>query len=120
MPDPWHLDRHDPHARQAPDPLRRRDRDSVNDETLRLDEVIDAGELVDDVAVAYHHGEIIQALNALTFTQREYVFARFWLGKTNPEIAAERGLSAGEVERQWRVNIRPVLLDELHHLINIC
>jgi DNA-directed RNA polymerase specialized sigma24 family protein len=102
------------------DPLRRRDRDSVNDETLGLDEVIDAGRLVDDVAVAYHHGEIMAALNALTFTQREYVYARFWLGKTNPEIAAERGLSTGEIERQWRVNIRPALVEELPHLINIC
>jgi DNA-directed RNA polymerase specialized sigma24 family protein len=102
------------------DPLRRRDRDSVNDETLGLTEVIEAADLVDDVAVAYHHGEIMSALNALTFTQRSYVFARFWLGKTNPEIAAERGLSTSEIERQWRVNIRPALVEELPHLINIC
>lgn len=35
---------------------------------------------VDDVEVAYHHGEIVAALNALTPKQRAYVYARFWCG----------------------------------------
>ena len=98
------------------DPIRRplHERSSVDDPDV--DVVISSGDWADRVAMAYHHGEIMQALNSLTFTQRVYVYERFWEGRTNPEIAARRGLSTGEVERQWRVNIRPSLLGQLEYL----
>lgn len=104
------------HRGRPIDPLRRRDRDSTDDESLTFERAVSSGDWVDRVIMAYHHGEIMQAINALTFTQRAYVYARFWEGRTNAEIAAERGLSKGEVERQWRVNIRPRLVEELGHL----
>lgn len=101
------------------DPLRRRDRDSVNDETLGLDEVIQAADLVDDVAVAYHHGEIMAALNALTFTQREYVVLRFWGGFSNVEIAALQGKTPGGVGAIWSRDIKPRLADKLELLADM-
>jgi RNA polymerase sigma factor (sigma-70 family) len=98
------------------DPIRRplKSRDSVDDPDVTI--VVSSGDWVDHVMMAYHHGEIMQALNELTFRQREYVFDRFWLGMSNPEIAARRGLSTGEVERQWRCTIRPHLVEKLVHL----
>lgn len=109
------------HRGRPTDPLRRpmAERCSVNDETLRLDEMLASSDWLDDVLVGYHHGQIMQALNALTFTQKVYVYQRFWEGRSNPEIAAERGLSTGEVERQWRCNIRPRLQAQLALLIDM-
>jgi DNA-directed RNA polymerase specialized sigma24 family protein len=107
------------HQGRPVDPLRRRDRASVDDETLQLADVVDAVDVLDEVLTGYHHGEIYQAINALTFTQRRYVFSRFWLGMSNAEIAAERGLSKGEMERQWRVNIRPQLVAQLEALATL-
>jgi DNA-directed RNA polymerase specialized sigma24 family protein len=99
------------------DPIRRplHTRSSVDDPDV--DVVVSSGDWADRIAMAYHHGEIIRALNEeLTFTQRLYVYERFWEGRTNVEIAARRGLSTGEIERQWRVNIRPSLLAQLGYL----
>src|SRR4029079_11305741 len=75
------------HGKQL-DPLRRRDRDSVDDETLQLDEVLQASSTLDEVLLAYHQGEILEALAAMTFTQRAHVVRRFWGGWSNAEIAA--------------------------------
>lgn len=102
------------------DPLRRPlERDSVNDETLHLDEIVDSSDWVDEVINAYHHGEIAQALAALTFTQRQQVFARIWCGMTEAEIAALQGVSVSAVSRHWTQDIRPQLLEKLGHLIEV-
>ena len=98
------------------DPLRRRDRDSVDDETLQLDQVADGADWVDGVIMAYHHGEIAEAMSALTFTQRVHVFSRIWLGMTDPEIAALQGCSRQTIERRWRTEIKPNLSGMLAHL----
>lgn len=39
-----------------------------------------AADLLDGIESAYHGGEIAEALDALSPAQREYVYARFWLG----------------------------------------
>jgi RNA polymerase sigma factor (sigma-70 family) len=101
------------------DPLRRRDRDSVDDETLQLADVVDQADWVEQVQLAYHHGEIHQAIDALTFTQKAHVVARFWYGLSNAEIAAQQGCSKQTVERQWRETIRPHLVRELGHLLTL-
>ncbi len=98
------------------DPLRRGDRYSVDDETLQLDQVVGSSDWIDGVIMAYHHGQIHQALAALTFTQRQHVFARIWLGMSDPEIAALQGCSRQTVERRWRTEIKPQLVEELEHL----
>jgi len=95
------------------DPLRRRDRDSVDDETLQLDLVVDQANWVEHALLGYHQGQIMQALDELTFTQKVHVVLRFWGGWTNAEIAAHQGCSKQTVEYQWRMNIRPVLAEEL-------
>jgi RNA polymerase sigma factor (sigma-70 family) len=101
------------------DPLRRGDRSSVDDETLQLDQVVDQANWVDQVQLAYHHGEINQALDQLTFTQRAHVVARFWYGLSNAEIALQQGCSKQTVERQWRTEIRPHLVARLGHLASL-
>lgn len=106
------------HRGKQQDPLRRpmNERQSVDDETSHVDELADGASWLDEVIVGYHHGEIVRALNALTFTQRVYCYQRFWEGRSNPEIAVLRGVRTNEVERQWRVNIRPRLREELGRL----
>lgn len=103
------------------DPLRRRDeRDSVDDETLGVVElVVSSSRWLDEVLIAYHHGEIMHALNALTFTQRRYVYLRFWEQWTVPEIAEELGMSVQSLERQWRTIARPALVEQLKHLAGV-
>ena len=108
------------HRGRATDPLRRRDRDSVDDETLQLADVVDQADVLEAVLQAYHDGEIHQALDQLTFTQRVHVVLRFWGGWTNAEIAARQGCSKQTVERQWREDIRPQLVRQLEHLVNVC
>jgi DNA-directed RNA polymerase specialized sigma24 family protein len=98
------------------DPGRRPGTASVDDETTQVVELPTSSAWLEQVLISYHRGEIMQALAALTLMQKDYVVRRFWGGYTNAEIAAERGISKGEVERQWRVNIRPQLLEHLRHL----
>jgi RNA polymerase sigma factor (sigma-70 family) len=102
------------------DPLRRRaERDSVDDETMGIDEIVDSSDWVDEVIAAYHDGEIQQALSSLTFTQRQHVFARFWCGMSEPEIAALQGVSKATVSRHWRQDIRPRLARRFAHLAEV-
>jgi RNA polymerase sigma factor (sigma-70 family) len=109
------------HQGRPRDPLRRpgSSRSSVDDETLQLADVVDQADWVEHIQLAYHHGEISQAINALTFTQRVHVVARFWYGMSNAEIAAQQGCSKQTVERQWRETIRPHLVRELGHLLTV-
>jgi len=102
------------------DPLRRGDRDSVDDETLQLDQVVDQADWVEHALLGYHQGQILAALDELTFTQKEAVVLRFWGGMTNAEIAARQGISKQTVERQWRETIRPRLVEELGLLTGVC
>jgi len=96
------------------DPIRRKDRDSFDDPDFHT--VASAAETLDKVIFAYHHGEILQALNSLTERQREYVYLRFWQGLTNPEIAARFEMSRSAVEREWNTKTKPALLEQLEHL----
>jgi RNA polymerase sigma factor (sigma-70 family) len=109
------------HQGRPRDPLRRpaTSRSSVDDETLQLDQVVDQADWVEQVLVGYHDGEIAQALDQLTFTQRRHVVARFWYGMTNAEIALQQGCSKQTVERQWRTEIRPRLVAQLGHLASL-
>ena len=98
------------------DPLRRPgERDSIDDPDW--DVVISSGDWVDQVMWAYHHGEIAEAMSALTFTQRQQVFARIWCGMSEPEIAALQDVSVSTVSRRWTQEIRPQLTGRLGHLV---
>lgn len=59
---------------------------------LTLGDLIEAAEALDDVEWAYHHGEILAALDALTPKQRQYVYARFWCGIDMPAGSRNEGV----------------------------
>ena len=65
------------------DPLRRIDRDSIDDP--EWDVQIEASDRLDSILMAYHEGEILQALADLPERHRLYVVLRFWGGWTNAE-----------------------------------
>ncbi len=65
-----------------------------------------------EMDLAYHHGEIAQALHSLTPREREYVFLRFWHGYRKPEMIAHFGY---EPNGLWRT-ARPKLAEALAHL----
>lgn len=69
-----------------------------------------------DVEMAYHHGEIMQALNALSIEHREYMYWKFWRGWTDSEISRFTGISTSGVNNRWVRTIRPALLTSLDHL----
>ena len=100
------------------DPLRRSwdstDRD--DDDTPPLEIV--AADILSGVELAYHAGEIAEAINALPEKHREYVVLRFWGGLTNPEIAAIQEVNSGNMARTWNQAIRPVLAERLEHLVD--
>lgn len=72
-------------------------------------------ETVDGVEMAYHRGEILAALDALTPLQREYVYLRFWKGLSATELNAHfntKNAAAG----YWTERARPLLRGQLRHL----
>ena len=103
--------------RSAPmDPLRR-PRESMEQIVEELGyEVFGAVDALDGVELAYHHGEILQALAGLPEEHRRYVELRFWEGRTSKEVAAEMGYQTHTVELWWSTKIRPVLRDRLARL----
>lgn len=52
-----------------------------------------------DVELAYHHGEIMEAIRDLNPTQRQYVYYRFWRGLSNSEI--RQVIGGGDPSGHW-------------------
>lgn len=67
---------------------------------------------LDGIEVAYHAGEILEALDVLTPAQRRYVVARFWGGKSSSELRAMFGYDPASL---WRT-AKPRLQDRLFYL----
>lgn len=63
---------HEPHRGAVDAP-------TLSVEANTLEELVGAMEAITGIEWAYHHGEIMEALNALTPMQRRYIYARFWL-----------------------------------------
>lgn len=76
----------------------------------------DPADLLEGVEMAYHRGELADALSSLTPRDREYVAARFWRGMSDPEIAKELGVSRTALQSRWSRTIRPTLAERLAHL----
>lgn len=51
-----------------------------------LDESLAGASLLESVDIAYHHGEIADAISGLAPAQRRYVIARFWYGLSGQEM----------------------------------
>lgn len=62
--------------------------------------------------LAYHHGEINEAIESLSPRQREYVKLRFWRGMQKPELTTHFGY---EPSRLWS-RAKPKLKEQLGHL----
>lgn len=94
------------------------DYDALSDEDpmMRLLEAVDA---LSAVEWAYHHGEIAQCLNGLSADDRDYVVQRFWGGKTDTEIAAERRVDKRVVHQNWVRRIRPQVAEQLSRLATV-
>lgn len=72
--------------------------------------------IAEGVIMAYHHGEIAQALDSLTPRQREYVELRFWRGMEHPELEAHFGYNPGSLWSAKKGGARVRLAKELAHL----
>lgn len=75
-----------------------------------------APDLLSAVEWAYHRGTVLAVLNSLPLRQREYVYHRFWMGRTDAEIAAFTGTTREAVKSLWHRSIKPTLRRELAHL----
>lgn len=77
---------------------------------------LEANDDVEAVSVAYHAGEVANALARLTPNQRKYVWMRFYEGKTHAEITEVFGYNPGCVWSDKRNGAREKLRAELGHL----
>ena len=88
----------------------------AEEDSSGFENLLSAADLLTAVEWAYHEGEILQALNQLPEPDRTYVYQRFWQGKTDTEIAAERGISNKFLYTRWHRTIQPKLLESLSYL----
>lgn len=93
--------------------------------TASLDALVDAGvtemlaaaDVLEHVSLAYHYGQIHQAVAGLEQRYRDYVFLRFWHGMTPAEIEAHAGVGGSLQRFWWKNKIAPVLRERLSHLV---
>lgn len=90
---------------RARDPLTRADRASVGLDHSLLDS-LEYSEALEQAHLAYHHGEILDALNALPAAQRHYVYLRFWDGMSRADIMAEMNIERWDAERLWKAAVK--------------
>lgn len=89
--------------------------DGDSDPLMRL---LSAADVAESLDLAYHHGEIMFALNSLRPDQRRYVVLRFWGGLSDPEMVRAGHFSSnpGYLWRDARTGARGVLKLRLAHL----
>jgi RNA polymerase sigma factor (sigma-70 family) len=81
-------------------------------------EVLAAPDVLEQVEIAYHDGEIAAAIDRLAPQQRRYVIARFWLGLTGNEMVT-LGVFSYDPSALWnsrRNGARWKLREDLKHL----
>lgn len=103
-------------------------RGSRSVDSLSLDELLEADPehpslavMLDEVEMAYHSGEIADAIAALSPAQRRYVYARFWLGIDPTSRAPAMRALVAEVpvlQRRWLwQSAKAALRERLAHLV---
>jgi RNA polymerase sigma factor (sigma-70 family) len=92
------------------------------EDDVLLDNMEDLGvaapDLLGSTELAYHHGEIMAAIAALTPAQRRYVIARFWGGLSGKEMR-ELGVFSYDAHGLWdsrKNGAREKLREALAHL----
>lgn len=98
------------------DPLRRTERDSFDDPDFLVE--ASAPDIFEGLLMAYHEGEILDAIRALQPNHQAYVILRFWGGWTAGEMAEVIGVKNINQARMWTDSIQPVLAERLAHLVD--
>lgn len=91
-----------------------------SEEHWELQDFIAAPDLLGEVEMAYHHGEIAEAIDRLSPAQKRYVYARFWLGLSGREMR-EMGLFGYDPSALWNrkdTGAKVKLQRDLHRLAN--
>jgi DNA-directed RNA polymerase specialized sigma24 family protein len=96
---------------KAVDPLRRLDRDSLDDPDLAFQ--LEQHEVLELVQNAYLAGEVAVAMDSLSPAQRRYVQLRFWEGADRRRLTDEFGYDPHSL---W-MSAKPKLQHALAHLV---
>jgi RNA polymerase sigma factor (sigma-70 family) len=87
--------------------------DAIQDAVPDLWEQLFSVDALDDVEIAYHHGQIMAAIAELKPEYRRYVVLRFWGGMRDVDIAVDMHTSNKVVGTWWSRTIRPALQQQL-------
>lgn len=78
--------------------------------------LLEARDELDSASLAYHQGDLADAINALDERDRHYVVEKFWGGSTDREIEVKFGERRGTSYDRWKKRIRPALAERLAHM----
>lgn len=93
------------------------DEPAVDTSLSTVQDLLEVTDSIDFVAMKYHEGEILQAMQALGPIQRDYVVRRFWYGQTNAMMTADDSVTY-QPEGAWK-KAKLVLGEELEHLASL-
>lgn len=65
-----------------------------------VEDILGRAAALDEVEMAYHHGEIAATVNNLIPTYRKYIFLKFWAGMDHKDIVQEFGYCVNAVKRR--------------------
>jgi RNA polymerase sigma factor (sigma-70 family) len=82
-----------------------------------FESLLTAADLVDQIILAYHRGQIVQALDTLSPAQKRYVVLRFWCGYVGNELTTVFGYEPGSLWTSKKNGAREKLRKELAHLV---
>lgn len=93
-----------------------RDRAYVTESASDIDDDFECADRSIDMDLAYHEGEIHEAISRLTPKQREYVLRRFWGQQGTRELTSVFGYDPGSLWTSQRNGARKKLRESLAHL----
>lgn len=81
--------------------------------------LLEAADLMQGVEMAYHRGEIAEAMSSLSPRQREYVYLRFWQGYNTGDLTRHFGYDPTTGMWSGKEAARGKLRRELAHLSSV-
>jgi RNA polymerase sigma factor (sigma-70 family) len=91
--------------------------EAMLDSDLGFEYLLAAADLIDSIQLAYHRGEIVQALDRLAPAQKRYVVLRFWCGYVTSELKTVFGYDPSGLWNSQKNGARLKLREELAHLV---
>ncbi len=79
-------------------------------------ELLAAADALDGVLLAYHRGQILEAISQLTPSQRRYVYLRFWCGYKTPDLTEAFGYDPSSLWHSSKNGARHKLRESLEVL----